>query len=45
MPNEVHKLDIFRNKVFIHDNNYKRLCCKLRCNIISLATLAQWHRE
>jgi len=41
--NEVQKLDIFGNKVFVHDND--RLYCKLRCNVISLATLAQWHRE
>jgi len=33
----------FGNKVFVHDNN--RLYCKLRCSVISLATLAQWHRE
>ena len=32
------KLDIFGNKVFVHDND--RLYCKLRCNVISLATLA-----
>jgi len=37
--NEVQKLDIFGNKVFVHDND--RLCCKLHCNVISLATLAQ----
>jgi len=39
----VHKLDIFRKTVFVHDN--LRLYCKLRCNVISLATVAQWHRE
>ena len=42
-PNEVLKLDTFGNKVFVHDND--SLYCKLRCNVISLATLAQWHRE
>ena len=45
-PDEVQKLDIFGNKVLIHDND--RLYCKLRCNIISLATpypVGQWHRE
>jgi len=41
-PNEVQKLDIFRNKVFVHDND--RLYCKLRCNVISRA-ITQWHRE
>jgi len=41
--NEVQKLDIFGNKVFVHNND--RLYCKLRFNVISLATLAQWHRE
>ena len=42
-PNEVQKLDIFGNKVFVHVSDM--LYCKLRCNIISLATPAQWHRE
>jgi len=33
-PNEVQKLDIFGNKVLVHDND--RLYCKLRCNVIEL---------
>jgi len=37
----VQKLEIFGNKVFVHDND--RLYCKLRCNV-RLATLAQLHR-
>ena len=41
-PNEVQKLDIFRNKAFVNGNDRY---CKLRCNVISLATLAQCHRE
>jgi len=42
-PNEKQKLDIFGNKVFIHDNDM--LYCKLRCNVTRLSTPAQWHRE
>ena len=41
-PNEVRKLVIFGNKVFVYHNDRS---CKLRCNVISLATLTQWHRE
>jgi len=39
----VQKLDIFGNKVLVNDSD--GLYCKLCCNVISLATLAQWHRE
>jgi len=42
-PNKVQKLDIVGNKVFVHDNDM--LYCKLRYNVISPTTLAQWHRE
>ena len=42
-PNEVQKLDILGNKVSVHDND--RLYCKLRCNVISLAILTQWHPD
>jgi len=41
-PNEVQKLHIFRNKVFVDDND--KLYCKL-CTASSLATLAQGHQE
>ena len=37
------KLDIFGKKSFF--TTTLGIYCKLRCNVISLATLAQWHRE
>jgi len=36
-------LDVFKNIVFVHDND--RVYCTLWCNVISLATAAQWYRE